>query len=258
MMGIRDSKQGRAPEATVCLSPRTDESLEDLIHRAAHESFDAIEVSLSRGNELSWDATSESCRSIVDKAGRGGVRVATVVIESGPPIETQGPDDDGQDLISRQLKSALEIAHRCGASIVVVPPELVRIGGGQIVRGDQAYATVLDAFSKARFDAMRFGVTLACDFCSTGGLTSISVARSFVDWVNSPFVGLSLSAAEAPYSMEWIGQLGHRIRHVPLDSDHAMFEQIATSLAARRFDGVIAVRGESSAAARRSLCLNRR
>mgnify|MGYP002623040924 CR=1 FL=1 len=243
-MQIGEEKQGSAPTTTVCMSARIGERLEDLIDRACDSGFDAVEVLLSDDSDISWTLSEEACQSAVERASRRGIKLASVLIGAGKT------DSVGPPSAASRLKRAVEIAHWCGASTVVFPVEPGGKDGKITGHGDQAYAALLETFTTLRFDAMHVGVVIACSFGRAGFITSVSDARSFVDWVNSPFVGVSVSLAPSAGEEEWLTLLGHRVRHVLVNVDAPNCEQAAAALASRGYEGLISLRGELSASTR--------
>lgn len=241
---------------TICLRASDNESTMGLFERAAAAQFRVVEILFKAQVGSESPSSDDELRSLREAADQAGIQIAALRINCDDGVSLGDPGGESRASASALICGAVDAAVVCGAAIVVVPPELFRRKDGPRLPRDEAYAKLLDAFTQIRFHALHRGITVACDFCRSSAFTSVGEARGFIDWVNSPFVGVSIATSEndgSDAAAEWIALLGHRVKHVMVGPGAHDLSVAFAALRAARFDGVIAVGGADAEALRNEL-----
>lgn len=241
---------------TVCLRASVKESGTALIERAAAAGFRAVECSFVAHANQELSAPDGELHLLREAAERAAIQIGAVRIDCNDRVSFGDPVAEVRASAAAMIRGTIDAAVVCGASVVVVPPELFRRKDTPRLPRDEAHAKLMDAFAQIRFHALHRGITVACDFCRAPAFTSVGEARGFVDWVNSPFVGVSMKASEdhgPETAAEWITLLGHRVRHVLVESAENESSAALSALHAAHFDGVVTFSGADAGALRDEL-----
>ncbi|GMU33622.1 MAG: TIM barrel protein [Planctomycetia bacterium] len=241
---------------TICLRASDGEPAAALFERAAAAQFQAVEFPFAGKGSQEERSPDHELHALREAADRAVIRIGALRIDCDGVVSFGDPSEESRRSAAAMIRGAIDAAVVCGASVVVVPPELFRRKDASRLPRDEAYAKLLDAFSQIRFCALHRGVTVACDFCRSPAFTSAGEARNFVDWVNSPFVGVSMTTSEdqgPETATEWIALLGHRVKHVSVETTSKDLSAAFVALGAAQFDGVISVGGADSGALRAEL-----
>lgn len=241
---------------TICLRASDGEPAAALLERAAAAQFQAVEIPFASQGSQEEPSPNQELLALREAADRAAIRIGALRIDCGDRVSFGDPSEEARRSAATIIRGAIDAAVNCGASVVVVPPELFRRKDAPNLPRDEAYAKLLDAFSQIRFHALHRGITVACDFCQSPAFSSVGESRGFVDWVNSPFVGVSIRASEdhgSDTSAEWIALLGHRVKHVRVGTTSLDLSAAFAALGAACFDGVITFTGADAEALRDEL-----
>lgn len=241
---------------TNCLRASDGEPAAALLERAAAGQFQAVEFSFASQWSPEEPSPSHELHALREAADRAAIRIGALRIDSDNRVSFGDPSEESRRSAATMICEALDAAVFCGASIVVVPAELFRRKDVPRLPRDEAHAKLLDAFSQIRFQALQRGISVACEFCQSPAFTSVGEARGFIDWVNSPFIGVSIRACEdhgSDTSAEWIALLGHRVKHVSVGTTSMGLSAAVSALHAAHFDGVFTFSGADAGALRNEL-----
>jgi sugar phosphate isomerase/epimerase len=241
---------------TNCLRASDGEPAAALLERAAAAQFQAVEFSFASQGSPEEPSPSHELHALREAADQAAIRIGALRIDSDNRVSFGDPSEESRRSAATMICGALDAAVFCGASIVVVPAELFRRKDVPRLPRDEAHAKLLDAFAQIRFYALHRGITVACDFCRSSAFSSVGETRGFVDWVNSPFVGVSIAASEdlgTDTAAAWIALLGHRVKHVSVGTTSMGLSAAVSALHAAHFDGVITFSGADAGALRAEL-----
>jgi len=167
-----------------------------------------------------------------------------LALESEDGIVLAAADASARSRARERISAALNRAHWIGASFVRVAVAQSPAGVEKTPRHEDAYHHTLEALTALRHEAALIGVRIAVTVGPGGFPASLLEARSFLDAVNSPWVGAAIVLADrlaVEQAVDWIETLAHRLYVVAGigASGEREAEVIDRALADMWFDGVV-------------------
>ncbi|HKQ47496.1 MAG TPA: sugar phosphate isomerase/epimerase family protein [Phycisphaerae bacterium] len=196
------------------------EALAQTAHVAARAGFQGLELPVGASGLLSLDTPPAECHEICRRVVDAGLGISALSLRrSAEDPHLASSDAADRRRAQERVIAALDRAGWLNTSLLVFAPVVL---GAPEARYEEAYGRAVEGLLALRFEAQQRGVHIACAIRDTRFLLSPTEARTFIDRVNSPFVGLSLdigSLLAFGYPEDWIASLGHRAFHVYL-TDH--------------------------------------
>ncbi|WP_042166439.1 sugar phosphate isomerase/epimerase family protein [Paenibacillus gorillae] len=197
-----------------------DLSVRESILLAADAGFDGIELSLNATGELSLESTEEQLReirSIADDEGIALTSLASGLFWDYPLTSTNAETRQrAKDAAKKQLESAAIL----GVDTILIVPGAVGVDfipGSEVVPYDQAYDNALEGFKSLAPLAEAVKVAIGIENVWNKFLLSPLEMRSFIDAVDSEYVGSYFDVGNvvyAGYPEHWISILNKRIKKV--------------------------------------------
>lgn len=197
-----------------------DRSISDCIQLAKKAGFDGIELSLNETGELGLHTTEKEVQEIASRLADAELEIAglaTGLYWSYPMTS--------ESLIVREkavdvCKKQLELAASLGVDTILVIPGAVGVDfipGSEVTDYEYAYERALESIAKLVPFAEQAGVSIGIENVWNKFLLSPLELRSFIDELNSSYVGSYFDVGNAlqnGYPEQWIRILGHRIKKV--------------------------------------------
>lgn len=232
--------------------------------RAVEAGFAGVELVIPRPWSDAAAAPDPSWQSMIEALNGPRARILSLRVELSEGESSMAAESSPVDGLIRWTTAGLDAARQLGAAAIVIDPfALIRqswpTGGPD---HDLTIRTAIEALSELRFEAQRRATRIVIDPVASRFLGSPSAARTFVDRINSPWVGMALHAGAGrgmTWGDEWVRALGRRIFHVclspvpdasgggsnsgtskPMGDDM----EIANALREARFSGQVVVRAK--------------
>ena len=197
-----------------------DMSVGDCIRLAKKAGFEGIELALNESGPMSLESDAGEIagyREIADKEGIAVSSLATGLYWSYSL--TSGNEKIRQKAVSI-AKKQLEAAELLGADTILVVPGAVGVDfipGCEIVDYDTAYERAVNVIKELSAHAEQKKVNIGLENVWNKFLLSPLEMRSFIDEINSGYVGAYLDVGNVLYTgypEQWVKILGKRIKKV--------------------------------------------
>ncbi|RAP73173.1 sugar phosphate isomerase/epimerase family protein [Paenibacillus montanisoli] len=195
-------------------------TIAESIRIAKDAGFEGIELSLNETGELSLEVTEQEIRDIKARLEEAQLDIAGLATglywSYSMTSESEANRTKAMDITRRQL----ELAANFGVDAILVIPGAVGVDfipGSEVVDYDLAYERALECISTLSSDAKAAGVSIAIENVWNKFLLSPLELRTFIDTVNSEFVGSYFdvgNVVHSGYPEQWIKILGKRIKKV--------------------------------------------
>jgi L-ribulose-5-phosphate 3-epimerase len=211
--------------------------------------YDAIEVTLRDGSELTYDAPPEGIRAVAQMAADLGMEIDSICPQSRTrSCNVMATEPEVRAAGKETIKRLLEIARTMGVDGVLVVPGAVTAE----VPYDDAYSRALEAFCELAPFAEEIGVTIAIEYVWNKFLLSPLEMKRFLDEVGSDRVGLFFDTGNMVifgYPEQWVKICGRHVKKVhfkdfkrptewpPLLKGDVDFPAVMRELRAIGFDG---------------------
>lgn len=190
------------------------------IELAKQAGFDGLELALNETGELGLDCTEKALLEAKKRAQEAGVDLPSLAtgLYWSYPMTSSRPAirQKGLDIAKKQLEAAAIL----GADTILVVPGAVGadfVSGSEIVSYDAAYDRALEAMFQLKAEAEACKVAIGIENVWNKFLLSPLEMRSFIDTINSPYVGAYLDVGNViayGYPEQWVTILGYRIKKV--------------------------------------------
>ncbi|MHB8613307.1 MAG: sugar phosphate isomerase/epimerase family protein [Candidatus Dormibacteraceae bacterium] len=196
--------------------------IEQRLEAARKAGFEAVEVNLEPGEDLTLNSTCEALASFRAKVESTGLMISAVYsrLEWSFPITSQIPEKRarGRGIIEALINAAPTL----GTDVVLTLPGAVDnslfAANPEIVSYESAYAAAQEVLGEiAHGAAQNAGVVLAVENTWNKFLLSPLEFARFIDELSSPFVAAYFDVGNALRTgvpEDWIRILGHRIKRV--------------------------------------------
>ncbi len=205
--------------------------------RAARElGFDGMELCLAGKGAFSMESEESEVRGYRELAEREGLQLGTVCSGMFFQCSLTSRHAEIRDRAKAVIRREIDFAAIVGASVVLAVPGIVGtdfqphevvpdaepgafFAGGEIVDYEEAWDRSLAAFRELAGYAGDHGVVIGVENIWGKFLISPLEMRTFVDAVDSPWVGAYFDVGNAVlfgYPEQWIRILGKRLRAVHL------------------------------------------
>lgn len=193
-----------------------DLSIEQIIRETIRAGFNAVELTFSSTGPLSFTTTQSDCAALQSIVKAAGLTISALSIEDDIDVQLAAPQLELRQAAIQQIRNAIERAAWLGTDLVNIRPAIIRPQSLEMSRlsYEETYTFALQALAALRFEAMQHAVRLACRAGGNGFLLSPMEIRSFIDTINSPWIGVCLdvdAVAQWVHPLDWIQSLSHRI-----------------------------------------------
>ncbi len=182
--------------------------------------FDGVEVGLLAEGEVSLKSTEKELLKVKEEAKNNGIELYSIAtglywdhwLTDDLPAERQVAKDI--------VKKHLETAKILGCDTILVVPGSVHAefaAPGKVVDYESAYQRSLEALCELKEHAEALQVNIGIENVWNQFLTSPLEMRSFIDQIDSPFVGSYFDVGNVLFNghpEHWIKILGNRIKKV--------------------------------------------
>lgn len=194
--------------------------LEEAMKQAAAAGFEGFEPALAETGELGLDATDQQARQIKEMAEHYGLELTSLASGLYWNYSFTSRDASIRNRAREIAARQLELAAQMGVdTILLVPGNMVadRPGANDSLDYEDGYNAALEAMRDLAPVAEKNGVVIGLENVWNKFLLSPLEMRSFVDAVNSPWVGVYFDAGNViatGYPQHWVKVLGKRIKKV--------------------------------------------
>lgn len=184
--------------------------------------FEAIEVALPSGKELTLSSSKEDLLQIKKAAKEAGLELSSLASGLFWDYSLTSNSLKTREKAKQIACKMLEFASYLGVDTVLVVPGAVDVffkPGGEVVSYDAAYERSLSALKELVPVAEKYRVNIGVENVWNKFLLSPLEMRDFIDKVGSPFVGAYFDVGNVVltgYPEQWIRILGKRIKKVHL------------------------------------------
>lgn len=209
-------------------------SIEKSMRLAKDAGFEGIELALSARGQLSVTSSDEEIISIQNTAKEIGISINSLATGLYWQYSLTSNREDIRNKAKQLVKRQLDVAALLGADCILACPgavgvdfkpedvvpdaqELKFFAGSEIIDYDIAYERARDAFIELAPYAAQKRVAIGIENIWNKFLLSPLEMRSFIDEINSPWVGVFLDVGNMMlfgYPEHWIKILGKRIKKV--------------------------------------------
>jgi L-ribulose-5-phosphate 3-epimerase len=195
-------------------------STADAMSIAKDAGFDGIEFCYASSGEVSLTSTERELTEIKERAADLGLDIPSLAswlpwecsLTSNDPVQRR----KAKDIVRKQIETAAVL----GAKTALVVPGYVGVDfvpNSEICDYEAVYERALEVLSELAEDAKQTEVMIGVENVWNKFLLSPLEMRSFVDQINSPFVGVYFDVGNVlltGYPEQWIRILGSRIKSV--------------------------------------------
>ncbi|MCA9256830.1 MAG: sugar phosphate isomerase/epimerase [Phycisphaerales bacterium] len=184
----------------------------ETLQRAGIQGIELIAPSAS-------DVTAETLRGLAAELAERfrAVSLPVVALNLAPDSlrHIGAPSDDLRQKAIENVVLAMDVAREIGARLVTISPGAVFNDDGEpICRYEDVYHRALKSMIGLRFEAANRCIRIACRLATSGFLISPIDARTWIDQVNSPWIGGHfdpMRIAQVGTPADWAEALGRRI-----------------------------------------------
>ena len=200
----------------------SDLSLKECFVLAKKAGFEAIEVALPAGKDITLDSGKEDLVQVRKEAENTGLELSSLASGLFWDYSLTSNSSETREQAKQIVKKMLEFASYLGVDTILVVPGAVDVffkPGGEVVSYDVVYERALSALKELAPVAEKYRVNIGVENVWNKFLLSPLEMRDFIDKVGSYFVGAYFDVGNvlfAGYPEQWIRILGERIKKVHL------------------------------------------
>jgi len=197
-------------------------SLEQCFALAKKAGFEAIEVALPSGKDITLESKKEDLLKVRESAKKAGLELSSLASGLFWDFSLTAGDPKVREKAKDIARKMLEFASWLEVDTILVVPGAVNVffnPGSETVPYDVAYERALQAMKELAPAAEKYRVNIGLENVWNKFLLSPLEMRDFIDKVNSPFVGAYFDVGnvlQTGFPEQWIRILGKRIRKVHL------------------------------------------
>lgn len=194
--------------------------LKNCLTLAQAAGFEGIELALTEEGELSLTTTEAQLKAIKAQADDCGLALYSLAPglcwKYSLTDDSKIIRDKAEDVVKKQLESAKIL----GCDTILVVPGAVQVAFAPalgVIDYETVYHRALEALTRLKTHAEALGVAIGVENVWNGFLLSPVEMKSFIDAIDSPFVGSYFDAGNVLAFGEpehWITALGSRIKKV--------------------------------------------
>lgn len=198
----------------------SDWSLRDCFRLADEANFNGIELAYATEGPITPDSSEAELGSIRKEAGEAGLEISSLASGIFWQVNTISDDAGEREQAKSHLIRMLEIASTLEVGLILVVPGFIGPfeAGPPVVKDyEVAYQRAADIFKEIDPLAQRLGVVVGIENVWNKFLTSAYETKSFLDLVDSPYVGCYFDVGNClrtGYPEQWIRILGSRIKGI--------------------------------------------
>ena len=200
----------------------SDLKLKECFALAKKSGFEAIEVALPSGKELTLDSGKEDLIQVKKKANEAGLELSSLASGLFWDYSLTSNNSETREKAKQIVRKMLEFASDLNVDTILVVPGAVDVffkPGGEVVSYDVVYERALSALKELAPVAEKYRVNIGVENVWNKFLLSPLEMRDFIDKVGSPFVGAYFDVGNViltGYPEQWIRILGKRIKKIHL------------------------------------------
>ena len=199
-----------------------DLSLKECFALAKKAGFEAIEVALPSGKEITLDSRKEDLVRVRKEADQAGLELSSLASGLFWDYSLTSSNSETREKAKQIVRKMLEFASYLVVDTILVVPGAVDVffkPGGEVVSYDAVYERALSALKELAPVAEKHRVNIGVENVWNKFLLSPLEMRDFIDRVGSPFVAAYFDVGNViltGYPEQWIRILGKRIKKVHL------------------------------------------
>ena len=197
-------------------------SLKECFALAKEAGFEAMEVALPSGKEITLDSGKEDLVRVKREAGAAGLELSSLASGLFWDYSLTSNNPETREKAKQIAGKMLEFASYLGVDTILVVPGAVDVffkPGGEVVSYEVVYERALSALKELAPVAEKYKVNIGVENVWNKFLLSPLEMRDFIDKAGSPFVGAYFDVGNViltGYPEQWIRILGKRIKKVHL------------------------------------------
>ncbi|NJD01720.1 MAG: sugar phosphate isomerase/epimerase [Ruminiclostridium sp.] len=197
-----------------------DMAIPDCIKLAKRAGFEGIELALNENGPMSLESDADEIRSYRELARKENIQISSLATGLFWSYSLTSANAETRKKAGSIVKKQLDAAELLGVDTILVVPGAVGVDfipGCEVVDYDTAYERALEAVKELAGYAEEKKVNIGLENVWNKFLLSPLETRSFIDSVNSEFVGAYLDVGNvvyAGYPEHWVKILGKRIKKV--------------------------------------------
>jgi len=195
-------------------------SIGDCIRLAKQAGFEGIELAFNESGPMSLESDAGEITSYRELAEKEGIAISSLATGLYWSYSLTSGNEEIRQKAVAIVKKQLEAAELLGVDTILVVPGVVGVDfipGCEIVDYDVAYDRAFEAISGLACHAEQKRVNIGLENVWNKFLLSPLEMRSFIDSINSSYVGVYLDVGNVVYSgypEQWVKILGKRIKKV--------------------------------------------
>jgi len=197
-------------------------SLKECFTLAKEAGFEAMEVALPSGKDITLDSGRADLIKVKEEADKAGLELSSLASGLFWDYSLTSNNPETREKAKQIVKKMLEFASYLGVDTILVVPGAVDVffqPGGEMVSYDAAYERALSALKELAPVAEKYRVNIGVENVWNKFLISPLEMRDFIDKAGSPFVGAYFDVGNViltGYPEQWIRILGKRIKKIHL------------------------------------------
>ncbi len=197
-------------------------SLKECFTLAKEAGFEAMEVALPSGKDITLDSGRADLIKVKEEADKAGLELSSLASGLFWDYSLTSNNPETREKAKQIVKKMLEFASYLGVDTILVVPGAVDVffqPGGEVVSYDAAYERALSALKELAPVAEKYRVNIGVENVWNKFLISPLEMRDFIDKAGSPFVGAYFDVGNViltGYPEQWIRILGKRIKKIHL------------------------------------------
>jgi len=188
-------------------------TLDEGLHFCQEAGYECIELFLHPGGELHPGLTDDEVHAVRRKCDAAGIEVVSIVVIGEGTGSLLSPDPEQREIRKRVLARGCEIGEILGIDAQLLHPGPLE----EAAQYDHAWGWLVDALKELAPKAEQHKVAIAVENVWNKFMLSPVEAKSLVEEVNSPYVGIYLDLANMilyGYPQHWIRVLGAAVKKV--------------------------------------------
>jgi L-ribulose-5-phosphate 3-epimerase len=185
-------------------------SLQDTLSLCQEAGYEAVELVFSDKKDLHIDLSRAELQQVGEQCAAAGVTISSVIANYAERGNLLSRDPAEREKCCKSLSRSLEIAGALGVDGVLLHPGQLTAEGTY----DQAWDDLREALRQLSAVAEQNRAVIGLENVWNKFLLSPREARTFIDELGSPWVGIYLDTANMMaygYPEQWIRSLGKRI-----------------------------------------------
>ena len=190
-----------------------DMALDDTLSLCQEAGYEAVELVFTEEKDLNVDMSDAEIKTVGERCAGAGVEIGSVIANYAERGSLMSRDAAEQEKCRRCLNRSLEIAGLLGVDGILLHPGQLTAEGTY----EEAWNDLRDALREMAAVAEKNQAAIGLENVWNKFLLSPWEARSFIDEVGSPWVGIYLDTANMMaygHPEQWIRGLGERIKKV--------------------------------------------